>query len=41
MKKMLIALAIVSIAAFAGFFPRLIERGYLPLSAQSIFLLNP
>lgn len=24
-----------------GFFPRLIERGYLPLSAQSIFLLNP
>ena len=23
------------------FFPKLIERGYLPLSAQSIFLLNP
>lgn len=23
------------------FFPKLVERGYLPLSAQSIFLLNP
>ena len=23
------------------FFPKLVERGYLPLSTQSIFLLNP
>lgn len=31
----------VCFASYFWFFPKLVERGYLPLSAQSIFLLNP
>ncbi len=31
----------LDIAKPKGFFPKLVERGYLPLSAQSNFLLNP